>query len=123
MVLRQDVSVWHVEAVNRAAAVVGENGEPADQYSIVRWGTDRYGLLLGEHSMHQGEEEISAALVGLVDAVPLLIGTFTRSVMSRVMQRVWTKRSPSKRTLELIRTSRLDDHRLDIDLSPLRGLP
>lgn len=76
VVLRQDLAGWSVEAVDRTVAVLGENGEPADHYLAVRWGADQYGLLLGEKSISQGEEDGSATLVGVIDAVPVVIGTF-----------------------------------------------
>jgi hypothetical protein len=76
IVLRQDAGRWNVEAVNRTVAVLGENGEPADKYSITRWGSNRYGALLRHESMHQGVGDSNIALIGVVGGTLVVIGEF-----------------------------------------------
>jgi len=76
VILRQEVSGWRIEAVNRVVAVDGANGKLADQYSIVGWGADRYGLLLRLQTSDMGGQYAFATLVGQVNEIPRVIGTF-----------------------------------------------
>jgi hypothetical protein len=75
IVLRQDGAIWRVEAMDRAADAVGEYGAPADQYSLVRWGREQYGVLMRVQHMSQGQTDEFASLLAVVEGKPRLIAS------------------------------------------------